>query len=119
MNQRRGQPQNLGVVMNYRPLRNGLTAIALAAGMAAVAAPASARTFVDVSIGVPPPPMRVEHVVVRPGYTWAPGYWRWNGGSHVWVGGYWVAARPGYRYAPARWVHEGPAWRFHTGYWHR
>jgi hypothetical protein len=119
MQQRRGQPHILGVVMNNRPLRNWLTAIALAAGMAAVASPASARTFVDVSIGVPPPPVRVERVVARPGYVWAPGYWRWNGGSHVWVGGYWVAARPGYRYAPARWVHEGPAWRFHPAYWRR
>ncbi len=105
--------------MNNRPLRNGLCAIALAVGLAALAAPAAARPYVGVSIGVAPPPLRVEHVGVRPGYTWAPGYWRWSGGRHVWAGGYWVAARPGYRYASARWVHEGPAWRFHRGYWHR
>ncbi|MEP7042051.1 MAG: hypothetical protein ABI843_03250 [Dokdonella sp.] len=105
--------------MNYRPLRHWLGAIAFAAGIAAAAAPASARTVVGVSIGVAPPPLRVEHVVARPGYVWAPGYWNWNGGRHAWVGGYWIAARPGYRYAPAGWVHAGAAWRFHRGYWRR
>lgn len=96
-------------------------AMAVAIGCAAVfALPASAHAFIGVSVGFPPPPPRVEAVVVaRPGHVWIPGYWRWNGASHVWAGGYWTHARPGYRYMPARWVRTGPAWRFHAGYWAR
>lgn len=96
---------------------------AMAVGIvcAVVAAPpASAHVAVGISVGIPPPPLRVEPVVVvRPGHAWIPGYWRWNGARHVWVGGYWTFARPGYRYMPARWVRTGPAWRFHAGYWRR
>ena len=92
--------------------------LALCLGSAAVAsAPASARTWVGVSIGIPPPAPRFERVVVRPGYVWSPGYWRWSGVRHVWVGGYWVPARPGYRYVGATWVNVGPSWRFRPGHW--
>lgn len=97
-------------------------AMALAVVSATVAAPAaSAHVVVGVSVGFPPPPLRVEPVVVaRPGHVWIPGYWRWNGvDRHLWVAGYWTYARPGYRYVPARWVNSGPAWRFHAGYWAR
>jgi len=93
-----------------------LVAVAMGIGMAA-AQTASARVAVGVSIGVAPPPVVVERVGFRPGYVWAPGYWRWNGGRHVWVGGVFVPARPGRAYVPAAWVHVGPAWRFHGGYW--
>ncbi|MCE5233913.1 MAG: hypothetical protein ABFC67_15180 [Mizugakiibacter sp.] len=93
--------------------------LGLAALGAAHAPGAAARTYVDVRINVAPPPPRVERVIVRPGYVWVPGYWRWDDHvrRHVRVDGYYVHARPGYRYVPARWVHEGPAWRFHAGYW--
>jgi len=92
-------------------------ALALALGFAA-ATPASARVVVGAVVVAPPLP-RAERVVVRPGYAWVCGYWRWTGARHVWVGGYWAPARPGYRYVSARWVHAGPAWRFHAGYWRR
>lgn len=106
--------------MKRRCLSALLLAIAIVGGSVALSVPASARTVVGVSVGIAPPPARVERVVaVRPGYVWAPGYWRWNGARHVWVGGYWAAARPGHRYVPARWVHTGPAWSFHAGYWRR
>ena len=84
----------------------------------AAAVPAYARGVVW-SVAVAPPPPRAEHVVVRPGYVWTGGYWRWTGARHVWVSGYWTPARRGYRYVPARWAHAGPAWRFHAGYWRR
>ena len=95
-----------------------LMALAIACG-AALAQPASAHAVVGFSVGFAPPPPRVERIVVRPGYAWVPGYWRWNGARYDWRVGYWSPARPGHRYVPARWVRSGPAWRFHVGYWHR
>ena len=56
------------------------------------AQPASAAVAVGVSIGPtfgPPAPI-VERYGVRPGYVWAPGYWRWYGGRYRWHAGYWV-----------------------------
>jgi hypothetical protein len=99
--------------------RIGIAGAALAMALAfGAATPASARV-VAWSVAAAPPLPRAERVVVRPGYVWVGGYWRWTGVRHVWVAGYRVPARPGYRYVPARWVHAGPAWRFHQGYWRR
>ena len=86
------------------------------------APPASARVAVGVSIGLPayaPPPPVVETVGVRPGYVWAPGYWRWDGYRYGWRGGYWSPVRVGYHYAPARGVGCGPHWCYHGGGWVR
>ena len=83
------------------------------------AASAEARTFVDLDINVAPPAPRYERVVVRPGYVWTPGYWRWDGhGHHVWVGGIYVRERPGHHWVPAHWV-QGPrgGWHFVGGHW--
>jgi hypothetical protein len=91
----------------------------LVAGGSMVAAHAEARTIVGVSIGIAPPPLRVERVGVRVGQVWAPGYWRWNGRRHVWVAGYWVPSRAGYRYVGANWVRIGPDWRFRRARWAR
>jgi WXXGXW repeat (2 copies) len=100
-------------------------AMALALGVASVSAmhaqPASAAVAVGVSIGprfAPPAPI-VERYVVRRGYVWAPGYWRWNGYRYGRRAGYWVRPRVGYRYAPARWVACGPRWCYHGGRWVR
>lgn len=91
-------------------------AIGLGFGLV-MSAPASARAWVGLSIGVAPPPAHIERVVTRAGYAWAPGYSRWNGARHVWVDGAWLTARPGQRYVPAAWVRVGPSWHFHRGYW--
>lgn len=104
--------------MSKRFLVGSSLAIVMACGVAMTQA-AQARAVIGVSIGIAPPAPRVEHVIVRPGRVWAPGYWRWNGRSHVWVGGTWIGARPGYRYQPAGWVHVGGGWRFNRGYWVR
>ncbi len=105
--------------MLQRAVATGLLMAALSCGAIAFPAPAIARTVVGVSIGVAPPPVRVEHVHVRAGYVLAPGYWRWNGRRHVWVGGRAIVARPGYRYVGAGWVHAGPHWHFRRGGWVR
>jgi len=104
--------------MGIRKLAGACFAAALAC-LAVSATPARACAVVGVSIGVAPPPLRVERFGVRAGYVWAPGYWRWNGARHVWVGGTWVVARPGYRYVGAGWVRVGPDWRFHRARWVR
>ncbi|MGN2245648.1 hypothetical protein ACFWZ3_03035 [Frateuria sp. GZRR35] len=102
-----------------------LAGLGLAFGAAAYAptAQASPHVTVGVRIGVPPPPppVRVVHVRPRPGYAWAPGYWRWSPRihRHVWREGYWVRARPGRHYRPARWERHGRDWRFHRGHWDR
>jgi hypothetical protein len=99
-----------------------LKPIALAAALAGGAmlgSPAFAHVAVGVSVGFAPPPLRVERVAVRPGHAWIPGYWRWNGVRHLWIGGCWTVARPGYRYAPARGVRAGPPWRVRAGVWYR
>ena len=101
-----------------------LTALAAAAiSMPALIAPAmvtpaAAQVDLNVSIGVPPPAPVYEAVPApRAGYAWAPGFWRWDGGRHVWVGGHWMAERPGYHWVPDRWAHVEGGWRHETGHW--
>lgn len=105
--------------MLHRAVAASLLVAALALGGITVPETAQARAYVGVSIGVSPPPRRIEAVRVRGGYVWAPGYWRWNGARHVWVGGYWLPARAGWRYVGAAWVPVGPRWRFRPGAWVR
>ncbi|HEY0781260.1 MAG TPA: YXWGXW repeat-containing protein [Thermoanaerobaculia bacterium] len=87
-------------------------------------ASAGARFDIGFRVDIPPPVLRHEVVVVRPGpgYVWVPGYWDWSGPrrNYVWVGGVW--ARPPYR--NAIWV--GPRWErrhgevfFMRGHWRR
>ncbi len=78
------------------------------------------RAAHDIVIDVRPPPPRVlAFPVERPGYVWAPGYWRWSGHHHVWVDGRWLHARHGYHWVAAHW--EGRHGRFHfvEGHWAR
>ncbi len=60
----------------------------------------------------PPPPPGPEI-----NFFWQPGYWRWNGGTHVWVAGRW-APRPA-RFAgweAPRWEHRPGGWFFIEGH---
>jgi len=88
------------------------------------AAAASPYVSFGVRVDAPPPPLRHEVIVVRPGpaFVWVPGYWDWSPYRHryVWVAGAWV--RPPFR--RAIWV--GPVWRHHgrhayylRGHWRR
>jgi hypothetical protein len=99
--------------------RTILLASALMLGAAAM--PAHAGVSLSVGIGVPSPPLRVEHVPpLRHGYVWAPGYWRWDGHRHVRMAGPWITGHPGYRWVPQQWE---PAahhrYRFAPGHWER
>ncbi len=85
---------------------------------ACVVADVRPRGFVEV--GIAPPPIRiVAEPVYRPGYVWAPGYWGWNGRSHVWMEGHYLRERPGYRWHGASWEEHGGRYRFREGHWER
>jgi hypothetical protein len=101
-----------------------LTALAAAAiSMPALVAPAmvtpaAAQVDLNVSIGVPPPAPIYEAVPApRMGYVWAPGYYRWDGGRHVWMAGHWMEERRGYHWVPDRWARVDGGWRHDHGHW--
>ncbi|HUH93032.1 MAG TPA: YXWGXW repeat-containing protein [Casimicrobiaceae bacterium] len=99
--------------MNVRKALIG-TLLVLSAG--SMAGFVQARSYIDIQVG--PPPDRVEQVPPpRPGYVWAPGYWRWDHGHHVWAEGHWMHDRPGHHWQRDRWVHNGDHWRFEAGHW--
>lgn len=92
--------------------------LCMAASSAAVPTIASAGVVVDIDVA--PPPVRVEEVPApRAGYVWAPGFWEWRGGRHVWIGGHWIVERRGYHWVPDRWNQVGPHWHHERGHWER
>jgi len=83
-------------------------------------APLAAQAYVGIDINVGPPAPRVVEVPPpRPGYVYAPGYWRWDGRAHVWVDGHWEHERHGHHWVPDAWVQRGPNWHFVPGHWER
>lgn len=109
--------------MMKRTLFTVLAAAALSAPALiapALMTPAAAEVDLNVSIGVPPPPLRYEMVPApRAGYVWAPGFWSWEGGRHVWVAGHWIGERRGYAWVPDRWEQVHGGWRHEPGHWNR
>ena len=105
--------------MMLRPLLLSAALGLVALGGTLHSSAAQAQVRVGIGVSFAPPPPRYERVVVRPGYVWAPGYWRVRGHRHVWVAGHYVPARRGYVYRPARWYRHGPAWRLRTAGWVR
>lgn len=95
--------------------------LALAVGSASLATMSlPAVAGVDVNVRIAPPAPRVEAVPApRVGYVWTPGYWNWNGRTHVWVGGTYVRERPGYAYTQPAWVERDGAYHFQRGGWAR
>jgi hypothetical protein len=99
--------------MDFRKL---LVGSMLAAGAATLAPSSMAR--VDVGVVIAPPAPVIETVPApRYGYSWAPGYWRWNGHHHVWRSGYWVHGYQGRHWVAHRWEHRGGRWYSHEGHW--
>jgi hypothetical protein len=66
-----------------------------------------------------PPPVINEVRVAAPyaGAVWIPGYWHWNGYSHVWVAGHYSAPRVGWHWEPDRWVQGPSGWYRVAGHW--
>jgi len=88
----------------------------------ALPTPAQAQIDLDVVIGRPPPPERVEVIPAPPrpaGFVWDKGHWRWDGATHVWVPGHYIRLpHPGAVRIPGHWV-EMPngRWRFVRPHW--
>jgi YXWGXW repeat-containing protein len=103
-----------------RTVRFAILALLAFGGGAAWPLCAAAQVSVDIIIGSPPPPVRVEAVPVpRPGYVWAPGYWAWDGHRHTWFAGHWEAERANEHYVAAGWVNTPGGWRFVPAHWER
>jgi WXXGXW repeat (2 copies) len=104
------------------PVRRAAVAATLALALGALSGlhTTTARAGVSLDIDVAPPAPRVMVAPPpRPGFVYAPGYWRWNGRAHVWHEGYWVRERRGYHYVPDAWVARGPHYRYQRGHWER
>jgi hypothetical protein len=98
-------------------LKKVLLASMIAASFASMPLVSVARTVV---ITQAPPEPRAEHVPPpRRGYEWAPGYWDWRHGRHVWVSGHWVRARHGHHWEGDRWVERNGHWERMPGHWAR
>jgi hypothetical protein len=101
-------------------MRIQVLASGLVLAIGAAVTPVASQARVDFIVDVAPPAQRVEVVPVgRPGYVWGPGYWRWNGYRHVWVGGSWVRERPGWHWVGAHWTPYGAHYHYVPGYWAR
>jgi hypothetical protein len=98
--------------------RQWLAALGIALAMGLSPALSSAAVGIDIEIAPPAPQVEVVPAP-RVGYVWAPGYWEWRGGRHVWVGGRWMHERAGYRWVPERWEQRGNRWHFEHGHWDR
>jgi hypothetical protein len=101
-------------------LKMNAVLLSAAVVLGATSLPAAARVNLDIDIGVPPPAPVYEAVpVARPGYVWAPGYWGWVDGRHVWVKGRWIGERRGYHWVPEHWEERGGRHHFVGGVWVR
>jgi len=97
--------------------RKVLFAAMVASTLSAFPLVASAERVV---IETAPPPAREEVVPApRHGYVWAPGYWEWRHGHHVWVKGHWERERHGMYWHPSRWVQRDGKYEFEKGRWDR
>jgi hypothetical protein len=67
------------------------------------------------------PPAEIVEVrspVPFAGAVWIPGYWHWNGGSHIWIAGRWSAPRPGFVWEPHHWARmPNGGYRMEAGHW--
>ena len=86
----------------------------------ALVTPAAAQANLNISIGRPPPaPIYEVTPAPRPGYVWAPGYYRYEGNHYLWTKGRWMAERRGYHWTNDRWEHGSHGWYHVPGRWDR
>ena len=94
------------------------TVLCATLAVSALATPmiSSARVFVDIDVAPPAPQVEVVPAA-RVGYVWAPGYWNWEGGRHVWVKGHYIAERRGHHWVADNWEQRGGKWHHEGGHW--
>ncbi len=71
-------------------------------------------------VRIAPPPPVVERPYAAPGrgYTWVPGYQRWDGRRYIWTGGRWaLPPRPRAVWVPGRWDRRPGGWYWVGGHW--
>jgi hypothetical protein len=91
--------------------------VAASCGTMPLIAAAQQRAIV---ITQPPPPPRDEPMPgARHGQEWAPGYWAWRHGEHVWVRGHWMHERRGQHWVAHRWIERDGHWMMQPGHWDR
>ena len=57
-------------------------------------------------------------VGVHAGRVWVPGYWGWNNGVRIWIGGSWaLPPQPGMIWVAPHWAWNGYTWVWEQGYW--
>jgi hypothetical protein len=68
-----------------------------------------------------PPAARFEVRGMAPSarHFWAPGYYRYNGREHVWMGGRWELRREGFEFAAPHWVRRFGRHEYIPGRWVR
>jgi hypothetical protein len=68
-----------------------------------------------------PPAARFEFRGVAPSarHFWAPGYYRWNGREHTWIGGRWELRRDGFEFIAPHWVNRFGRSEYIPGRWVR
>jgi WXXGXW repeat (2 copies) len=95
----------------------GAALVAAALGAASGCAMTSGGFYV--ALAPPPPIVEVRAVAPGAGFVWVPGYYRWDGGSYLWMRGRWERPpRPGARWEPGRWERHGNrGWRYRDGRW--
>jgi len=80
--------------------------------------PVHAQVGIDIQIA-PPAPRVLVAPPPRPGWVWAPGFWRWDGYRHVWVDGHWMHERRGFHWVPEAWIPRHGRYHFVPGHWVR
>ena len=108
------------ILKQHGPRTGRLALPGLAASLVAgmffwLAGPASAAVL-DIQVA-PPAPLIVAPPPPRPGFIWAPGYYRWDGHQHIWVDGRWLRERRGFHWIPEHWNERHGRYRFVPGHW--
>jgi hypothetical protein len=89
-------------------MRNLILALALTVGGAACGA---GYTTTTASVGVYSSARpRVVYADDYPGWLWVEGQYRYYGTRRVWQDGYWIQDRPGYVYAPGYYRPHSRVW---------
>jgi len=90
----------------------------LCAVIAASSATMPAAAEISINLNFGPPAPRYEVIPApRPGYAWAPGYWRWENERHVWRTGRWIEARSGSHWVADRWEPKDGRHYYSPGRW--